>query len=80
MKYVNYQKWIACTTCEYNFENSAFQEYVCLQCNIKNEFSQFISWKNNIITKAIRDICIENGWKEFDNDEMYEELKKRNII
>ena len=37
-------------------------------------------WQNEKINDGIRDICKENGWTEFDNKTMSEQLFKRGMI
>ena len=73
-------KWISCKTCEWFGEN----EMLCSECYLKNKKSKLNSirlyWQNKKINDAIRDICKENGWTEFDNKTMSDQLFKRGMI
>ena len=72
-------KWISCKTCEFDYK-----ELFCDQCYMMNKKSKLNSirmyWENEKINDAIRDICKENGWTEFDNKTMSDQLFKRGMI
>jgi len=72
-------KWVTCKTCEWD-EKETF----CSDCYLKNKKSKLNSiilyWQNEKINDAIRDICKENGWTEFDNKTMSDQLFKRGMI
>ena len=75
-------KWVSCKTCKWT--EYAEGKMLCSDCYLKNKKSKLNSirlyWQNERINDAIRDICKENGWTEFDNKVMSQELLKRGII
>ena len=71
-------KWVNCKTCYWDSQD--FKKQICKNCSIKNKNMFLCSWKNDKINDTIRDICVENNWKEFDNDKMYSELMKLGVL
>jgi hypothetical protein len=74
----NTMKWVMCETCKWN--SKYIGSYFCSNCSLRNKESYVSYWMNEKINDAIRDICIKNGWGEFDNEQMYKEILKLNIL